>query len=173
MKLALTIVDVEWANVPSFPHTQGPFVFRAQKDDKTMPVSQKQHQEHRAPGRSPRGGRRGGGGRGPLGTASPVRDGLLPPPPQSRKRPFSWQQSPALHLSASGALQQGTSLDFTPARRWGHCSCSLTLVTHALAFMGCTEESMINAHSVMMHGTGPILQMPSPPPRVSQKTASR
>lgn len=93
--------------------------------------------------------------------------------PQSRKRPFSWQQSPALHLSAFGALQQGNSLDFIPARRWGHCSCSLTLVTHNLAFMGCTEESMINAHSVMMHGTGPILQMPSPPPRVSQTTASR
>lgn len=49
----------------------------------------------------------------------------------------------ACHPPASRALQQGSSLYFIPARRWWPHSCALTLLTHSLTLMGCTEESMI------------------------------
>ena len=51
-------------------------------------------------------------------------------------------------------------------------SCGLPLVTHTMAVMGGTEDSMIKCTQYVDACTDPILQMPSPPSRVSQTTAS-
>lgn len=51
-------------------------------------------------------------------------------------------------------------------------SCGLPLVTHTLALMGCTEDSMITCTQYVDAYFEPILQMPLLLPRVSQTTAS-